>query len=86
MTFDVRLSNTAGRSDEWFAPYPGTDGAVALAMGHTILTEGLHDADFINTWTNVSVEELTAHMQQYTPEWAESVSGIKAADIRPYCA
>lgn len=82
VTFDVRLSNTAGRSDEWFAPYPGTDGAVALAMGHTILTEGLHNADFINTWTNVSVEELTDHMRQYTPEWAETVSGIRATDIR----
>ena len=25
--FDVRLSNTAGRADEWFAPNPGSDGA-----------------------------------------------------------
>ena len=28
VTFDVRLSNTAGGSDEWFAPFPGTDGAI----------------------------------------------------------
>ena len=31
VTFDVRLSNTAGRSDEWIPVLPGTDGAVALA-------------------------------------------------------
>ena len=36
VTFDVRLSNTAGNSDEWFAPFPGTDGAVALAMAHSV--------------------------------------------------
>ncbi len=29
VTLDVRLSNTAGASDEWFAPFPGTDGAIA---------------------------------------------------------
>ena len=82
VTFDVRLSNTAGNSDEWFCPFPGTDGAIALAMAHTILAENLHDANFINQWTNVSVEELQAHLQSNTPQWAESVSGVAAADIR----
>ena len=82
VTFDVRLSNTAGRSDEWFAPFPGTDGAVALAMGHTILMENLHNEDFVETWTNVSVDELRDHMSQYTAEWASEVSGIPAADIQ----
>ncbi len=81
VTFDVRLSNTAGSSDEWFAPYPGTDGAVALAMGHVILRENKHDAAFISTWTNVTVEELQELYKSYTPEWAEQVSGVPAADI-----
>ena len=82
VTFDVRLSNTAGASDEWFAPFPGTDGAVALAMSHTIIFENLHHADFIETWTNVSVTDLRQHLEPYTPEWASHVSGINAADIR----
>lgn len=82
VTFDVRLSNTAGNSDEWFAPFPGTDGAVALAMCHAIIAAGKHDADFLNNWTNCGVEELTGHLKQYTPEWAEKVSGISAKDIR----
>ncbi|MFP6761965.1 MAG: molybdopterin-dependent oxidoreductase [Planctomycetaceae bacterium] len=81
VTFDVRLSNTAGSSDEAFFPFPGTDGAIALAMAHVILREGLHDADFITTWTNVSVAELSEHLKQNTPEWAETVSGVAAADI-----
>ena len=82
VTFDVRLSNTAGGSDEWFAPFPGTDGAIALAMCHTILAENVHDADFIETWTNVSVAELKDHLKSYTPAWAEKVSGMSAGDIR----
>ncbi len=81
VTFDVRLSNTAGGSDEVFFPFPGTDGAIALAMCHVILREGLHDAGFISTWTNVSVEELREHFKENTPEWAEAVSGVSAADI-----
>ncbi|MEM9412358.1 MAG: molybdopterin-dependent oxidoreductase, partial [Planctomycetota bacterium] len=82
VTFDVRLSNTAGASDEWFAPFPGTDGAVALAMNHVILMAGKHDAEFIDRWTTSSTEELKGHLANYTPEWAEKVSGIKADDIR----
>lgn len=82
VTFDVRLSNTAGGSDEWFAPFPGTDGAIALAMARTILDEDLYDREFIETWTNVTVDELQAQLAQYTPKWAEKISGVPAADIR----
>ncbi len=82
VTFDVRMSNTAGSSDEWFSPFPGTDGAIALAMGHTILAENLHDAKFIETWTNVSIDELRELLKDNTPDWAEKISGVPAADIR----
>lgn len=82
VTFDVRLSNTAGSSDEWFAPMPGTDGAVALAMSHAILAADAQDSEFISEWTNVTIEDLRDHLKPYTPEWAEDVSGVPAADIR----
>lgn len=81
VTFDVRLSNTAGRSDEWIPVFPGTDGAVALAIGHVILRDDLQDSDFIDTWTNVSTTELKKHYQQYTPEWASALSGVPAETI-----
>jgi anaerobic selenocysteine-containing dehydrogenase len=81
VTFDVRLSNTAGRSDEWIPVFPGTDGAVALAIGHVILRDDLQDNDFIDTWCNVSTTELKKHYQQYTPEWASALSGVPAETI-----
>ncbi|MEM8711291.1 MAG: molybdopterin-dependent oxidoreductase [Planctomycetota bacterium] len=81
VTFDVRMSNTAGNSDEFFMPSPGTDGAVALAMAHTLLFEDLYDATFMEEWTNVSIDDLKAELRLYTPAWAESISTVPAADI-----
>ena len=96
VTFDVRLSNTAGRSDEWHAPLPGTEGAVALGMAHAIVAAGDFDREFITHWTNVSIERLTDFLKPYTPAWAAARSGLRAEVItrlarefirqRPRCA
>ncbi|MBI5682067.1 MAG: molybdopterin-dependent oxidoreductase [Deltaproteobacteria bacterium] len=82
VTVDCRLSNTAGRSDEWLSVFPGTDAVVALAMANVIMSEGLADTEFINNWTNYPADKLAAHLKQYTPEMAEKYSGVPAADIR----
>lgn len=82
VTFDPRLSATAGRSDEWFPLTPGTDPAVALAMANVIMSEGLHDEGFIRRYVNVTSEAMKAHLAQYTPVAAERVSGVRATDIR----
>jgi thiosulfate reductase/polysulfide reductase chain A len=96
VTFDVRLSNTAGRSDEWFAPFPGTEGAVALAMAHVIVRENEVDHAFIDTWVNLPLGDIRKMLAEYTPAWAEKISGMPAKDIarvalefarcRPACA
>ncbi|MFQ6091489.1 MAG: molybdopterin-dependent oxidoreductase [bacterium] len=81
VTFDVRLSNTGAKSREWIPIKPGTDGAVVLAMAHVVMEEGLYDKDFIETWTNVTVNQLKDHLKEYTPEWAEKISGVRASKI-----
>ncbi len=81
VTFDVRLSYTAGNSDEWFPITPGTDGVIALAMANVILGNKLHAHNFIEKWLNVSPSQLARHLMKYTPEMAEKISGIAAADI-----
>lgn len=80
-TFDVRLSNTAAKSTEWIPVKPGTDLAVALAMSGVLMKNNLYDKDFIETYTNVTVSELTKHLVPYTPEWAEKISGVPAKKI-----
>ena len=91
VTFDVRLSNTAARSTEWVPIKPGTDGTVVLAMCNVIMEQGLYDRDFlkfIKATANhaVSVDEkilmLKSHLSNYTPEWAETISGVSASKIK----
>src|SRR4030067_850037 len=82
VTFDVRISQTAGKSDEWFRILPGTDSMVALAMAHVIANEGLWDKQFVERWTNTSPSRLLRHLSPYTPKRAESVSGVRASDIK----
>jgi anaerobic selenocysteine-containing dehydrogenase len=82
VTFDVRISQTAGKSDEWFPILPGTDSMVALAMAHVVANEGLWDKEFIERWTNTSPARLLRHLSPYTPQKAESVSGVRASDIK----
>ena len=81
VTFDVRMSNTAGRSDEWVPVFPGSDGVVALAMANVIMQQGLADTKFIDRWTNYSSAGLAKHLAQFTPAMAEQASGVLAADI-----
>lgn len=47
ITVDPRLSNAAAKSHEWLPPLPGTDGALAGAIAHVLLTEGLWNREFV---------------------------------------
>jgi thiosulfate reductase/polysulfide reductase chain A len=82
VTFDVRMSNTAGKSDEWIPVFPGSDGIVALAMANVIIQKGLMDANFIDTWTNLSSKQLAKDLEKFTPDMAESASGVPAKTIK----
>ncbi len=94
VTFDVRLSNTVSKSAEWVPVKPGTDLAVVLALCNVIMMEGLyqkHGLEFfkfcrftkdVNATNEEKVAALKNHLKDYTPEWAEQQSGVKASKIR----
>lgn len=82
ITFDPRLSLTAGRSDEWFPVAPGSDGLIALAMANVIVQQGLHDRQFLSRWTDLSPDQLAGQLAPFTPEAAETASGVRADDLR----
>ena len=44
---DPRLSNVAAKAHEWLPIKPGTDGALAGAIAHVLLTEGLWNKEFV---------------------------------------
>jgi anaerobic selenocysteine-containing dehydrogenase len=64
----------------WVPLRPGTDAALALAMNHVIINEGLYDQAFVSQWC-YGFDEFKEHVQQYTPEWAETITGVPAAQI-----
>jgi anaerobic selenocysteine-containing dehydrogenase len=49
---EPRLSATAAKADEWLPVKPGTDGALAVAIAHILLTEGLWYKDFVGDFTD----------------------------------
>ena len=58
----------------------GTDVALINAMMRVILTEGLTDEQFIAERTE-GFAELAKAVEPYTPELAEKITGVPAADI-----
>jgi anaerobic selenocysteine-containing dehydrogenase len=44
---DPRLNNVAAKAHEWLPVKPGTDGALAGAIAHVLLTEGLWNREFV---------------------------------------
>jgi len=77
---DPRLSPTAALADLHLKLRPGTDGALALAMAHVIIEEGLYDLEFVARWTR-GFEEFRAYAAQFSPPTAEGITGVPASLI-----
>jgi len=60
---------------------PGTEVALFNAMCHHIIERGLHDSEYI-TERCENFEAFAQSLERYTPEFAESLSGVPADDIR----
>ncbi|MDA0276098.1 MAG: molybdopterin-dependent oxidoreductase [Proteobacteria bacterium] len=80
VTIDVRHTEAAAKSDDVLILRPGSDTALALAMMHVICAERRHDAAFVARHT-VGFEQLAAHVQVFSPDWAAGVTGIAAERI-----
>jgi anaerobic selenocysteine-containing dehydrogenase len=70
-----------GMADIWVPIRPGTDAAFALAMLHVVVNEDLIDKPFVEKWC-YGYDKLRDHVQQYSPEWAEKITGVPAGQIR----
>ena len=81
VVLDPRYTKTAALADEWYPVRPGSDMAFFLAIANVITSEKLYDAKFAENRL-YGVEQLTEHVNQYSPEWASKECDIPAADIR----
>ncbi len=81
VVLDPRYTKTAALADEWYQIRPGTDMAFMLALCHVIINEGLYNPTYI--WEKTfGFNELSEHVQQYTPEFAAAETGVPAEAIR----
>ena len=85
---DPYLNHTAAlMGGKWFAPKPGTDAALAQALCHVWITEGLYDKEFVEKRSTGFEEWKTYILGQAddtpkTPEWQEAETGIPAREVR----
>ncbi len=77
---DPRLTPTAAKATLHLQLRPGTDGALALAIGHLLIKEGLYDADFCRDYT-YGFEDYKKLVADCTPAWAEERTGVPASRI-----
>ena len=77
---DPRRTPTAAAADIHLQPFPGTDGALALALANVLITEGLYDREFVEH-SCVGFAEYGAAAALYPPEKAEAVCGVPASEI-----
>jgi len=75
-----QMQPDAAKADIWVPVRPGTDGALALAMLNVVINEQLYDKDFVSKWC-YGFDKLVTHIQKYTPEWAEPITGLPASQI-----
>lgn len=80
VAIDPRRTETARLTDDWVCIKPGTDGALALGMLNVIISENLHDRDFIRDWCS-GFDLLAQRVREYPPERAAAITGVPAAEI-----
>ena len=80
VVIDPYRTATAGSADVHLALRPGTDAALACAVMHVLLAEGLADHDYLASHTDFS-SELEAHLGSRNPAWAAAITGLSEQEI-----
>lgn len=65
----------------WLRQKPGTDSVLLNSIMHVILEEGLEDKEFIAERTE-GFEKFADSLKDFTPEYAEKITGVPAEQIR----
>jgi anaerobic selenocysteine-containing dehydrogenase len=79
-TIDPHRNRTGAASDKHFTIHPGSDTALALALMHVIIREGLHDAEYVERYTE-GFDTLRQRVAEWTPQRAAELTGIDAEEI-----
>jgi thiosulfate reductase/polysulfide reductase chain A len=80
---DIRANISATKASRFMMVRPGTDYAFNLAVIHELLYKNLYDKKFAHLWIK-DLNQLEAFVKPYSPEWAETETGVKADEIRAF--
>ncbi len=83
VVIDPYRNATALSADTHLMLKPGTDGALATAVMHVLFRDGYADRDYMAKYTK-DYDRLEEHLQDKTPEWAASITGLTAEEIEDF--
>ena len=80
---DIRANISASKAHNFFMIRPGSDYAFNLAVIHELINKNLYDQDYAFRFIN-GLDRLKQFIAPYTPEWAETETGIPADNLRSF--
>lgn len=80
---DPYRSRTAKGADWHIMPRPGTDGALALGIIHSMIEQGVIDQDYVDKHVH-GFPELKERAADFTPAYVERVTGVKVEDVKAF--
>ncbi len=81
IVIDPRRIELVDFAEMWLPLKPGTNVPLFTAMAYVIVEENLVNHDFIDDRTE-GYTEFLATLEEFTPEYAEGITGVPAEDIR----
>ncbi len=82
VVLDPRFTNTAIHADTYLSIKPGTDLAFVLAMTYHVIKNELYNRTYVkNNFSNFDKYKEHVLKKNYTPQWAEKITGIPASEI-----
>jgi anaerobic selenocysteine-containing dehydrogenase len=83
VVIDPYRSRTAKGADWHICIKPGTDGALAMGVINSMVEQGLVDQDYADKYV-LGYPELRERAADFTLEYVEKVTGVKAADVTKF--
>lgn len=80
VVIDPYRTPSAEAADMHLPVRPGTDAALACGVMHVLFKEGFADREYMAKYADAP-DELEAHLETRTPEWAAAITGLDPATI-----
>jgi anaerobic selenocysteine-containing dehydrogenase len=80
IVIDPRRTPSAKTANQHLAPLPGSDGVLAMGLGHVIVARGLHDESWLAAHT-VGWSAFRQRLAEYPPDRVASLTGLSEPDI-----